>query len=126
MTNREWLKSLNNEELLEKIHILCSVMHGGRCPEEVTCKDCQLKWLNAENKEQTKRQKMKQEFVCRYLSPLLKVCDADILGATYDIEDGDEIVTIEHDYGDTPTKVRVNMDNPMALCRDVFRALGDN
>lgn len=73
----------------------------------------------------TECQKMKQEFVCRYLSPLLKACDDDILGATYDIEDGDEIVTIEHDYGGSPTKVRVNMDSHMALCRDVFRALGD-
>ena len=82
-------------------------------------------WLNAEQTEMTESQKIKQEFVCRYLSPLLKACDDDILGATYDIEGGDEIVTIERDYGGSPTKVRVNMDNHMALCRDVFRALGD-
>lgn len=126
MTNRQWLETLTDEKLLEKIHTLCSVMHDGRCPEEVTCKACQLNWLNAEHKEKTECQKMKQEFVCNYLSPLLKACADDILGATYDIEDGDEIVTIEHDYGGSPTKVRVNMDNPMALCRDVFRALGDN
>ena len=50
MTNREWLKSLNNEELLENIYIKCVAMNGGECPEGSTCKDCQLKWLNAEHK----------------------------------------------------------------------------
>lgn len=51
MTNRQWLETLTNEELLENIHILCSVMHDGRCPEEATCEACRLKWLNAEHKE---------------------------------------------------------------------------
>ena len=89
-------------------------------------KNKELKYIKqAEQTEMTECQKMKQEFVCRYLSPLLKACGDDILGATYDIEGGDEIVTIERDYGGSPTKVRVNMDSHMALCRDVFRALGD-
>ena len=51
MTNREWLKSLNNEELLENIYIRCVAMNGGECPEGLTCKACQLNWLNAEHKE---------------------------------------------------------------------------
>ena len=55
MTNREWLKSLNNEELLEHIYIKCVTMNGGECPEGSTCRDCQLNWLNAEHKEELEK-----------------------------------------------------------------------
>lgn len=51
MTNREWLKSLNNEEWLENVYIKCVVMHDERCPEVLTCRECRLNWLNAEHKE---------------------------------------------------------------------------
>lgn len=51
MTNKQWLETLTDEELLENIHILCGVMHDGRCPEVLTCSECRIMWLNAEHKE---------------------------------------------------------------------------
>lgn len=136
MTNKQWLSTLEDEKLAKLLfdyddYVPCNCCTG--YPKEASCfnycREGFIDWLKQDHKEQTEMtecQKMKQEFVCNYLSPLLVECADDILGATYGIEDGDEIVTIEHDYGGSPTKVRVNMDNPMALCRDVFRALGDN
>lgn len=51
MTNRQWLETLTNEELLKIIYIRCVAMNGGECPERLSCKECQIKWLNAEYKE---------------------------------------------------------------------------
>lgn len=51
MTNREWLQTLSNPQLLEHVYIRCVAMNGGECPGGLTCKDCQLKWLNDEYKE---------------------------------------------------------------------------
>lgn len=51
MTNREWLESLSDEELLKIIYIYCVAMKGGECPGGLSCKECQLKWLQAEHKE---------------------------------------------------------------------------
>lgn len=53
MTKRQWLETVTNEELLKNICVYCAVMHDRRCPEEVTCKDCQIEWLNAEHKKMT-------------------------------------------------------------------------
>lgn len=51
MTNREWLETLPNSQWLEYAYIRCvSVIEGG-CPDGLTCKKCQLKWLDAEHKE---------------------------------------------------------------------------
>lgn len=51
MTNREYLRTLTDEELLKIIYIYCAAMKGGECPKTLTCKGCQLKWLNEEHKE---------------------------------------------------------------------------
>lgn len=51
MTNREWLKTLTDDELLNNIYICCIVMHDGGCPEVLPCRECQREWLNAEHKE---------------------------------------------------------------------------
>lgn len=55
MTNREYLRTLTDEELLKIIYIYCVAMNGGECPEGSTCKDCQLNWLNAEHKEELEK-----------------------------------------------------------------------
>lgn len=52
MTNREWLQTLPNTQLLEHIYIYCVAMNGGECPDGLTCKGCQLEWLNAKYKEE--------------------------------------------------------------------------
>lgn len=51
MTNRQWLETLTDDELLNNIRICCVVMHDGRCPEVLTCRECRIMWLNAEHKE---------------------------------------------------------------------------
>ena len=51
MTNREYLRTLTDEELLKIIYIYCDAMKGGECPKTLTCRGCQLKWLNEEHKE---------------------------------------------------------------------------
>ncbi len=56
MTNREWLKSLSDEELLKHIYIYCVEMEGYEgfedCQDCITnCTECQIKWLNDEHKE---------------------------------------------------------------------------
>lgn len=75
----------------------------------------------------TEYRKQKQEFVRDYLQPLLvKATNHEVNGVVYsETPDGDEIVTIYTGYGAYKIDVRVNMDSPMAICRDVFRALGD-
>lgn len=51
MTNRQWLETLTDEELLKIIYIRCVVTRDDRrCPERLTCEGCQLKWLQAEYK----------------------------------------------------------------------------
>ena len=63
MTNREWLESLSDEELLNRIYISCLTINDHPdCPRELSCRGCQLKWLNAEHKEvqnETKRNSKK-------------------------------------------------------------------
>lgn len=56
MTNREWLRSLTDEELLKHIYIYCVEIDGyENCQENLTnCKECQIKWLNAAHKEEAK------------------------------------------------------------------------
>ena len=71
--------------------------------------------------------KQKQEFVRDYLQPLLvEATRCEIIAVEYsETSDGDEIVTIYTGFGTSQIVVRVNMDSPMAICRDVFRALKD-
>lgn len=51
MTNHEWLQTLTPEELLKNVYIRCVSIIEGECPNGLTCKECQLKWLNDEHKE---------------------------------------------------------------------------
>ena len=51
MTNREWLETLSDNELLKVIYICCVAMNGGECPEGMTCRGCQIKWLNDEHRD---------------------------------------------------------------------------
>lgn len=51
MTNRDWLRTLTNSQLLEHIYIRCVAMNGGECSYKLTCKECQLSWLNAKHEE---------------------------------------------------------------------------
>ena len=51
MTNRQWLETLTDDELLNNIYIYCVVMHDGGCPKVLSCRECQREWLNAEHKE---------------------------------------------------------------------------
>ena len=51
MTNREWLNTLTDKELLENVYIRCLAVIEGKCPNGLTCKKCQLKWLAEEHKE---------------------------------------------------------------------------
>lgn len=51
MTNKEFLYTLTPEELLKYVYIRCVSVIEGECPAGLTCKECQLKWLNAEHKE---------------------------------------------------------------------------
>ena len=51
MTNREWLQTLPNSQWLEYIYIRCVAINGGECPDGLNCKECQLKWLNDEHRE---------------------------------------------------------------------------
>lgn len=51
MTNRQWLQNLTDEELLKYLNIPCLEIRNSKCPEGLTCKNCQIKWLNDEHKE---------------------------------------------------------------------------
>ena len=51
MTNREWLNTLTDKELLENVHIRCVAVMEDDCPDGLTCKQCQRKWLAEEHKE---------------------------------------------------------------------------
>lgn len=51
MTNHEWLNTLTPEELLKYVYVRCCIVIEEECPYGLTCKKCQLKWLNAEHKE---------------------------------------------------------------------------
>lgn len=51
MTNREWLETLPNSQWLKYIYIRCAATNGKKCPDGLTCKECQLKWLKDEHKE---------------------------------------------------------------------------
>ena len=51
MTNKEFLYTLTPEELLKYVYVRCCIVIEGGCPEGLTCKKCQLKWLNDEHKE---------------------------------------------------------------------------
>ncbi len=51
MTNREWLESLSDEELAEKLYDCSECIFDGSCIGEYYCEDGHLKWLRAEHEE---------------------------------------------------------------------------
>nr|DAG78405.1 MAG TPA: hypothetical protein [Caudoviricetes sp.] len=52
MTNREWLETLTDKELLKYLNSWCFNIKGdAKCPERLNCEKCQLNWLKQEHKE---------------------------------------------------------------------------
>lgn len=51
MTNRQWLETCTDDELLNNIYICCVVMHDRGCPKVLSCRECQREWLNQQHKE---------------------------------------------------------------------------